>query len=77
MTVTRGARGRGYAAAMYTISRAPGSRSAVTLSCTQCSHTVSVDKFSDSPGCARTQAAQAMLKHVHNEHGKAPSQAPV
>lgn len=56
--------------AMYTINRVIGSRSAVTLSCTRCPHTVRVNEFDNKEGCARTKAAQAMLKHVHYEHGE-------
>jgi hypothetical protein len=55
---------------MYTINRAPKSRSGVTLTCSQCPHTVRVNEFDDKVGCARTKAAQAMLQHVHNEHGE-------
>jgi hypothetical protein len=62
---------------MYTINRAPKNRRGVTLNCNQCSHTVSVNEFNERLGCARTQAAQAMLKHVHKEHGKAPSGRPM
>jgi hypothetical protein len=62
---------------MYTINRAPKSRRGVTLNCKQCSHTVSVNEFKERLGCARTQAAQALLKHVYNEHGKAPKGKPI
>jgi hypothetical protein len=62
---------------MYTINRAPNNQRGVTLHCTQCSHTVRVNEFDDKVGCARTQAAQAMLKHVHNEHSKAPTGRPM
>jgi hypothetical protein len=62
---------------MYTINRASRTGSAVTLTCNQCSHTVRVNEFDDRVGCARTQAAQAMLKHVHNEHSKGPTGRPM
>jgi len=62
---------------MYTINRAPKSRRGVSLNCNQCSHRVSVNEFNERLGCARTQAAQAMLKHVHNEHSKEPTGRPM
>ncbi|MGD0181659.1 MAG: hypothetical protein ABSC15_17755 [Terriglobales bacterium] len=77
MTITLRGRGSGYAASMYTIHRAPKNRRGVTLTCKQCSHAVSVNEFNESVGCARTQAAQAMLKHVHNEHSNAPTGKPM
>ena len=58
---------------MYMINLAPKDRRGVILNCKQRSHTVSVNEFNERLGCARRQAAQAMLKHVHNEHSKAPS----
>jgi hypothetical protein len=63
--------------AMYMIKRAPKDRRAVILNCKQCSHTVRVNEFNDRLACARTQAAQAMLKHVHNEHSKEPTGRPM
>jgi len=77
MTITFGGRGKGYAAPMYTINRAPKIRRGVTLKCSQCPHTVSVNEFNERLGCASTQAAQAMLKHVHNEHDKTPTGRPM
>jgi hypothetical protein len=77
MTITQGESGCEYARKMYTINRAPKNRRCVTLKCNQCSHTVRVNEFNDMLGCARTQAAQAMLKHVHNEHDKAPTGRPM
>jgi hypothetical protein len=77
MTITLRGRGNGYAAAMYTINRAPKIRGGVTLNCNQCSHTVSVNEFNERLGRARTQAAQVMLKHVHNEHGEKQTGRPI
>ena len=59
---------------MYTINRA--TRSGVTLTCNECSHTVLANEFDDRLGNRRSQAARAMLKHVRNEHGKEPTGNP-
>ena len=54
---------------MYTINK---DASGVILVCYHCPHTERVNEFDDKLGSRRTQAAHAMLKHVRNEHGKAP-----
>ena len=41
-----------------------------TLVCCACSYTERVDDFNGRIGNPRTLAAQAMLKHVHAEHGR-------
>jgi len=51
---------------MYTINR---DASGVILVCNRCSHTEHVKQFDGRLGSRRTQAADAMLKHVLNEHG--------
>ena len=53
---------------MYTITR--GKSGGLTLNCKDCSHVERVNEFDDRFGCRRTQATDAMLKHVRNEHGK-------
>jgi hypothetical protein len=55
---------------MYTISR--GKSGGLILNCKHCSHVERVNEFDDRLGNRRTQAARAMLNHVHNEHGKEP-----
>ncbi len=54
---------------MYTINN---DASGVILVCHDCPHTEHVNEFDDRLGSRRTQAATAMLKHVRNEHAKAP-----
>jgi hypothetical protein len=54
---------------MYTINQ---DASGVILVCHDCPHTERVTEFNDRLGSRRTQAATAMLKHVRNEHAKAP-----
>ena len=54
---------------MYTINK---DASGVILVCLNCPHTVCVNEFDGRLGSRRTQAARAMLKHVHNEHSKEP-----
>jgi hypothetical protein len=58
---------------MYTINK---DATGVTLTCNKCSHTVRVSEFDGKCGSPRTQAAQAMLKHSCNEHGKEPTGNP-
>ena len=55
---------------MYTITR--GKSGGLILNCKDCSHVERVNEFDDRFGCRRTQATDAMLKHVRNEHAKAP-----
>jgi hypothetical protein len=52
---------------MYTINKDP---KGVILVCVICSHTLRVNEFDGKHGSRRTQAACAMLKHVHSQHGK-------
>ncbi len=54
---------------MYTINK---DASGVILVCHDCPHTERVNEFDDRLGSRRTQAADAMLKHVRKEHGKKP-----
>jgi hypothetical protein len=54
-------------ATMYRIGRDNGG---TTLVCRACTHTERIQDFKRSIGNPRTLAAQAMLKHVHAEHGR-------
>ena len=54
---------------MYRINRSPRG---VILVCIDCQHTEHVNQFDATLGSCRTQAANAMLKHVLNDHGKPP-----
>lgn len=56
---------------MYTISR--GKSGGLILKCKHCSHVERVNEFDDRLGDRRTQAADAMLKHLRTEHGKEPT----
>jgi len=71
MIITLGGRGGSYARRNVHDQPARKNRRDVTLKCSQRPHTVSVNEFNERLGSARTQAAQAMLKHRHNEHSKA------
>ena len=51
--------------------------SGVILVCLECPHTERVSDFSGSVGRRRTQAAYAMLKHTHFEHGRKPIGRPM
>lgn len=53
---------------MYNISRSK--TSGVVLKCKACAHCEHVNEFDDRLGSRRTQAAQAMLKHVRLDHGR-------
>ena len=55
---------------MYTISRSK--IGGTILKCKDCLHVERVNEFDDNLGSRRTQAANAMLKHVLNDHGKQP-----
>ncbi|MGB9234921.1 MAG: hypothetical protein WCC04_10940 [Terriglobales bacterium] len=59
---------------MYTITT--GKIEGVILHCQHCSHVERVNEFDDRFGNRRTQAADAMLKHVRSEHGKEPTGKP-
>ncbi len=60
---------------MYNISRSKSG--GVVLECENCSHVERVNEFDDRHGSRRTQAAQAMLTHERNEHGKEPVGRPM
>jgi hypothetical protein len=60
---------------MYNISRSK--TSGVVLKCKACSHSEGVNEFDDRQGSRRTQAAEAMMKHTRNDHGKEPVGTPV
>jgi hypothetical protein len=53
---------------MYNISRSKSG--GVVLECETCSHVERVNEFDDRHGSRRTQAAQAMLNHARNLHGR-------
>jgi hypothetical protein len=55
---------------MYKISRSK--TGGVLLKCKLCPHSERVNEFGDRHGTRRTQAAQAMLNHSRNDHGKEP-----
>jgi hypothetical protein len=67
--------GRKEARIMYYISR--GNVGGVILKCKVCSHTEHVNQFDDTQGSRRTQAAQAMLNHTCNDHGREPVGRPM
>ena len=60
---------------MYNISR--GKTGGVILKCKVCPHTERVNEFDDRNGSRRTQAAQAMLNHTRNDHGREPVGKPM
>ena len=60
---------------MYIIERSK--TGGVVLKCKVCSHTERVNEFSDKQGSRRTQAAQAMLAHSRNDHGREPVGRPM
>jgi hypothetical protein len=60
---------------MYNISR--GKTGGVILKCKVCPHTERVNEFDDRKGSRRTQAAQAMLNHTRNDHGREPVGRPM
>jgi hypothetical protein len=49
----------------------------VVLKCKACSHSERVNEFDDRQGSRRTQAAQAMLNHARNDHGREPAGMPM
>jgi hypothetical protein len=49
----------------------------VLLKCKLCPHSERVDEFDDRQGSRRTQAAQAMLIHTCNDHGREPVGRPM
>ena len=51
---------------MYTISKGPDG---IVLVCRDCSHVERIDRFDDSLGSQRTQAARAMQVHFRERHG--------
>jgi len=53
---------------MYNISRSDSG--GVVLKCKTCSHSERVNEFDERQGSRRTQAAQAMLNHTRNDHGR-------
>jgi hypothetical protein len=60
---------------MYNISRSDSG--GVVLKCKACSHSECVSEFDDRQGSRRTQAAQAMLIHTRNDHGREPVGKPM
>jgi hypothetical protein len=60
---------------MYNISRSK--TGGVILKCKVCPHSERVNEFDDRQGSRRTQAAQAMLNHNRNDHGKGPVAGPM
>jgi hypothetical protein len=60
---------------MYNILR--GKSGGVVLKCKSCSHAERVNEFDDRLGSRRTQAAQAMLNHTRNDHGREPVGKPM
>ncbi len=42
----------------------------MVLKCKACSHSERINEFDDRQGSRRTQAAQAMLNHIRNDHGR-------
>jgi hypothetical protein len=60
---------------MYNISRSK--TGGVVLQCKVCSHSERVNEFDDRLGSRRTQAAQAMLRHTRNDHGREPMGRPM
>ena len=60
---------------MYNISRSE--TGGVVLQCKVCSHSERVNEFVDRLGSRRTQAAQAMLRHTRNDHGREPMGRPM
>ena len=53
---------------MYNIQRSK--TGGVVLKCKVCFHVERVNEFDDRLGSRRTQAAQAMLNHTRNDHGR-------
>jgi hypothetical protein len=64
-----------YSAYMYIISRS--NSGGVVLKCKACSHSERVNEFDERQGSRRTQAAQAMLNHTRNDHGREPVGRPM
>jgi hypothetical protein len=60
---------------MYNISRSE--TGGVVLKCKLCSHSERVNEFDARQGSRRMQAAQAMLNHTRDDHGKEPMGSPV
>jgi hypothetical protein len=60
---------------MYKIERSK--TGGVVLKCKVCPHSERVNEFDDRLGSRRTQAAQAMLKHTLNDHGREPMGRPM
>jgi hypothetical protein len=60
---------------MYKISRSDSG--GVVLECKACSHSERVNEFDERLGSRRTQAAQAMLNHARNDHGREPVGKPM
>jgi hypothetical protein len=54
-----------------------GKTGGVLLKCKLCSHSERVNEFDDRHGSRRTQAAQAMLNHTRNDHGREPVGRPM
>jgi hypothetical protein len=70
-----GITGKKEARIMYNIER--GKSGGVVLKCKVCPHSERVNEFDDRLGSRRTQAAQAMLKHTLNDHGREPMGRPM
>jgi hypothetical protein len=75
MSITWTGRASRYTRFMYNILRSDAR--GVVLKCKVCPHTESVNEFDDSKGSRRTQAAQAMLNHTRNDHGREPVGRPM
>jgi hypothetical protein len=60
---------------MYKISRSDSG--GVVLECKACSHSERVNEFVERLGSRRTQAAQAILNHARNDHGREPVGKPM
>jgi hypothetical protein len=75
MPITWNGRASRYTRFMYNILRSD--TGGVVLKCKVCPHTESVNEFDDRQGSRRTQAAQAMLNHTRNDHGREPVGRPM
>jgi hypothetical protein len=75
MPIINGKSMSAYAGLMYNISRSKSG--GVVLQCKTCAHSERVNAFDDRQGSRRTQAAQAMLNHTRNDHGREPVGRPM
>jgi hypothetical protein len=60
---------------MYNISRSK--TGGMVLKYKACSHSEGVNEFDDRQGSRRTEAAEAMMNHTRNDHGREPVGGPV